>query len=94
MSPDTARKVVAAAALLGTVAVVYTGQSKGTPAKTTYRRVWGLLILVIGGSVLADFAPNIVGPYLLLVLLGFLFLNKSGLGGLVHDASAAQKGAQ
>lgn len=89
MSSETARKVVVAAALVGTVAIVYSGASAGKPAATTYKRVWGLLLLVIGGSVLADFAPQVVGPYLLLALLGFALHNRSGLGSLVGQASQA-----
>lgn len=89
MSPETARKIVVAAALVGGAAVVYQGQHGGESAAKTYRRVWGLLILVAGGGVLADFAPQVVGPYMALVLLGFLLSNKSGLGGLFKSAGTA-----
>lgn len=93
MSSETARKIVVAALLVGTAAIVYTGVRNGDAGKTTYRRVWGLTLLVAGGSVLADFAPGIVGPYLLLVLIGFAVKNKSGLGGLFGEAGqAAQTG--
>lgn len=89
MSPETARKVVVASAVIGAAAIVYQAKSSGTPTTTTYRRVWGLLLLVIGGSVLADFVPGIVGPYMVLVLLGFLLANRGGLGALFRSASTA-----
>lgn len=88
MSSETARKIVVASAFLGIAAVIYEGQKAGTPTATIYRRSWGLLLLVIGGSVLADFAPQVVGPYMLLVLLGFLITNK-GLGNLFTEAGNA-----
>lgn len=90
MSAETARKIVVFSALVGSVAIVYTGARKGTATTVTYKRVWGLLILIIGGSLLADFAPAVVGPYMLLVLLGFLFKQQTGLGKLLGEAEQAQ----
>lgn len=89
MSPETARKIVVAAALVGSAAIVYSGAAAKTPGTTVYRRVWGLLLLTTGGAVLADFAPGIVGPYLGLVLLGFLLHNRVGLGGLLGAGETA-----
>jgi len=80
VSPETARKIVVLSALVGGAAVIWAGQKQGASAATTYRRVWGLLVLTAGGAVLADFAPQIAGPYMLLVLIGFLMSNKVGLG--------------
>lgn len=85
MSSETARRVVVGAALLGVAVAVYQGRSQ--PAKTTYKRVWGLLLLVAGGSVLADLAPAVVGPYMLLVLLGFLITNQKDFGALFSSAA-------
>lgn len=89
MSPETARKIVVAAAFVGGAAVVWQGQKAGDSTAKTYRRIWGLMLLTAGGAVLADFVPQIVGPYMALVLLGFLLSNKSGLGSLFKTAGAA-----
>ena len=92
MSTETARKIVVATALVGSLAIVYSGKTKNEPAKQIYKRVWGLLILATGGAVLADFAPSVVGPYLGLVLLGFLLYNRTGLGSLIQSGSDAVQG--
>lgn len=84
MTPDTARKIVVATALLGSAAIAYQGRSAGFA--TTYKRVWGLLLLTAGGAVLSDFAPAIVGPYMGLVLIVFLLNTKGGIGGLFATA--------
>ena len=93
MTPELARKIVVAAFLIGTVTIVYDGKTTGKPAAKTYKRVWGLLLLIAGGSVLADFAPGIVGPYLLLALLGFTIADKQGIGNLLGTAGTAAQGA-
>ena len=87
MTPATARKIVVAAAVVGTAAIVYQGGSSNF--ETSYRRVWGLLLLTVGGSILADFAPMVVGPYMALVLLWFLLNNKTALSGILKSASSA-----
>jgi hypothetical protein len=89
MTPETARKIVVAMAFVGGAAVVWQGQKAGDSAAKTYRRVWGLMLLTAGGAVLADFVPQIVGPYMALVLLGFLLSNKNGLGSLFKSAGSA-----
>ena len=85
MSVETARKIVVFAALAGTAAIVWQGTQTKQPTKVTYKRVWGLLVLVAGGAVLADLAPGVVGPYIGLVLLVMLTKTK-GLGGLFGAA--------
>lgn len=90
MSPETARKIVVAAAVVGSAAIIYQGGSQDFA--TSYKRVWGLLLLTAGGSVLADFAPQVVGPYMALVLIVFLVGTKNGLGNLFKTA-AAQAGS-
>lgn len=89
MNETTARKIVVAAVVVGSAAIIYQAQKAQTPTSTTYRRVWGLTILATGGAVLADFAPAVVGPYMALVLLGFLVNVRGGLGSLFQNAGAA-----
>jgi hypothetical protein len=91
MSSDTARKIVVATLLVGSAAIAYDARTQGTA--TMYRRIWGLSLLTAGGAIVADAAPAAAGPYMVLVLLGFLLSNKTGLGGLISEASSAvQKG--
>ena len=91
MSPETARKIVVMTLLVGSVAIVWQGQRNNTPTTTTYKQIWGLLILVAGGAVLADLAPAIVGPYLGLVVL-VMVTKKNGIESLFTQATKTTGG--
>ena len=93
-SSEGARKAVMFAVLLGAASVVYAGKVSGEPTKQTYKRVWGLMLLATGGAVLADAAPQIVGPYIVLVALGFIVRGKTGLGSIFQTAGAAAQTGQ
>lgn len=45
-------------------------QAKGEDTGSVYKRLWGVGVLSVMLSVLADFAPTIAGPFALLTLLG------------------------
>lgn len=89
MSAETARKAVVFTLLIGSAVIVWSGVHGNQPTATTYRRVWGLFLLVIGGAMLADFAPRIVGPYLILATLGLVLHDRGQLGSLVKSGSNA-----
>ena len=67
MNAGTANKLVAAFALGGVVIGLWTGNG----AAGKYRKVWGVILLSIGGAALADFAPGLVGPYFGLIILAY-----------------------
>jgi hypothetical protein len=91
MSPETARKIVVMALLVGSAATVWQGQKTNQPTTVTYKRLWGLLILVAGGAVLADLVPAVVGPYIGLVLLVML-TRTNGIGSLFKTATDSTGG--
>jgi hypothetical protein len=91
VSPETARKIVIGGLLVGGAAMVYGGRNQSFA--TNYRKVWGLILLAIGGAALADFAPQIVGPYMIIVILVMLLSNESSLGGLFSTAGKAAGGS-
>ena len=59
-------------------------RKKDSDAATTYRRVWGVTVLGLGGAALAGFAPQIVGPYFLLIIIAYISGNLPGISKGVH----------
>lgn len=89
MTEATAIKVTLSVYVLGLAAIVYSNRSR--PFSVAFKRTWGLSILAAGGCILSDLAPGAVGPYMILVGLGFLYGQKTGLGQLFGAASGATK---
>lgn len=87
MSTRTANALVLAVLLLGGATILVTNRS-GSFA-VTYRRLWGLGMLCAGAGILAELAPQVVGPFLILVGIGYAYINRSKLGGLAQTAAQA-----
>lgn len=83
-------KLTLAAYAIGLAGIVYASRKQAFG--TTYKRVWGLSLLVVGASILADVAPKAVGPYMGLVALVFLVSPSTGLGKLFGAAEQAGSG--
>lgn len=66
-----ARKMVLVSVLLLVVIQVYKDKKSETP-QGTYRRIWAVGVVAIFLSILADFAPQIAGPFAALAVLGSL----------------------
>ena len=49
----------------------------------TYRYTWGAGIITLGLSVVADFAPEVAGPFALLVLVAVYAKNRGVLGSVL-----------
>lgn len=81
MNAATANKLVAFFAIGGIAMSLWV---ENDPAQR-YRKVWGITILSAGGAALADFAPGLVGPYFLLVILAYLVGHSKQLGGIVSQ---------
>lgn len=81
MSESTANKLVLFF-LFGGIAFALI-RKKNTDVQTTYRRIWGTTILSVAGAAMAGFAPSIVGPYFLLVIIAYATGNIKALGGAV-----------
>jgi hypothetical protein len=78
MSSSTANKLVALFAVGGIALALYTG----TDGATRYRKVWGVTVLSLGGAILADFAPGLVGPFFGLVVVAYFLGNFQKLSGV------------
>lgn len=72
MTPDKvqARKMVLVSAFLLAAIAVYRDRQQGTG--DTFRALWGVGVVSMLLSLLADFAPTIAGPFAVLTVLGSL----------------------
>lgn len=72
MSPDKvqARKMVLVSAFLLAGIAVYRDHKAGT--SDTFHALWGVGVVSLLLSILADFAPTIAGPFAALTVLGSL----------------------
>lgn len=91
MSEGTANKLVMFF-LFGGIAFALI-RKKNSDAQTTYRRIWGTTLLSLAGAALAGFAPTIVGPYFLLVIIAYATGNIKALGGGVKGLQNKATGA-
>lgn len=81
MSPDKiqARKMVLVSAFLMAAIAVYKDRKNG--AGDTFHSLWGVGVVSMLLSILADFAPTIAGPFGILIVLGSL----TGSGSKILD---------
>jgi hypothetical protein len=97
MSPDKvqARKMVLVSAFLLAGIAVYRDRSSG--ASDTFHALWGVGVVALLLSILADFAPTIAGPFAALTVLGSLTSGGTSiidkLLGTVSSKPAAPKAA-
>jgi hypothetical protein len=78
MTSSTANKLVALFAIGGVAFELWAGKD----ASSRYRSVWGVTLLSIGGAVLADFAPIIVGPFFAVVIVSAIAGRSAQLSGI------------
>lgn len=52
-----------------------------------YRFAWGAGVVTIGLSVVADLAPEIAGPFALLLLMAVYWKNRGALGGVLAGSN-------
>lgn len=70
MNQVQARKMVLVSAFLLAAITIYRDRKQG--AGDTFKSLWGVGVLSLILSVIADFAPTIAGPFAALVVLGSL----------------------
>lgn len=59
-----------------------------SPAKgSTYKRLWGIGALTLGLSIMADFVPEIAGPFALLMLAAATVKNQGKIGNTIQKAT-------
>lgn len=75
MTTRTASTVVL---LAGALMAFYVLRSK--PEGSRYKALWAVALMTLGLSVLADFAPDLAGPFAVLVMIAAYMRHKGTLG--------------
>lgn len=96
MSPGAANTTVFVAG--GTLVGLALLNSKGPTDSSTYKRIWAAGLLTVGLGVAADFVPQIVGPFAVLVVIAAVLKSPNVigkfLGGTTTSGGAATAAAQ
>lgn len=87
MSSRTASALVLVVLIVGSIAVLGTNRS-GSFA-TSFKRMWGLVVLCAAAGVFADLAPGVTAPFLGLVGIVYAFQRRGALGGFLGGAATA-----
>lgn len=93
MTPDKvqARKMVLVSAFLLAGIAVYRDRSSG--ASGTFHALWGVGVVSLLLSILADFAPTIAGPFAVVTVLGSLTSGGTSIIDKILGTVAIKQGA-
>lgn len=87
MSPAQASRIVLIAGGLEAVFVLARARRGSLKEGDTYKSLWAIGLLTLGLSILADFIPEIAGPFALLVLIAMAVRSRGELGQVLGVAS-------
>lgn len=90
MSPNTAKSVVLLTGALMFAAIGIRRQQIADP----FRFAWAAGVITIGLSLLADIAPEVAGPFAILLLIAVYWRNKGALGSVIPSTSNTATQAQ
>lgn len=91
---QAARTVFLAGAVLAGVTLAETVKHPGRFGKGgTYKRLWAIGVLTLALSVAADWAPQLIVPLSVAVVVGFVLTNPGALSSTVTGTSASAVGA-
>lgn len=71
----------------GVLSVIALLSSKGATDGATYKRLWGSAVAATGLAVAADFVPELVGPFAVLIIIAAAAKNPGWFG----NATGTQK---
>lgn len=90
MSKGTATALVLlTGAILATLTLLHRGS---LDSAKTYKRLWAAGLLTVALGVAADFVPELVGPFAILIIVGAVAYDKGTLGNFIQSASTTQGG--
>ena len=89
-SPQASRVVLISGAGMAIFVLIHAHQ-KGQPFEKTYKSLWAVGAVTLGLSVFADFAPEVAGPFALLVLIAMAVRNSGALGSVIGGAAGTPK---
>jgi uncharacterized membrane protein len=87
---QAARIVVISGAGMATFVLIQ-AKRQGKPTETTFRSLWAIGLLTLGLAVFADFAPQVAGPFALLVLIAMAVRNTGTLGSVIGGGGTPAK---
>lgn len=83
MTSSTASKIVLVSGGIMAIWVLITPNEQ----TATFKRLWGIGALTLALSIMADFVPEIAGPFALLVLVAGGTKNKGKIGKTISNAT-------
>lgn len=89
MSPQSAKTIVLVAGGFMFAAIAIKRDSIPDP----FRFAWAAGVITLGLSLLADLAPEIAGPFAILVLMAVYWKNRGVLGSVLPGGGALPAGA-
>ncbi len=87
-SAQASRVVLISGAGMATFTLVQ-AKRQGRPSEKTFKALWAIGLLTLGLAIFADFAPEVAGPFALLVLIAMAVRNTGVLGSVIGGAAAA-----
>lgn len=88
MSSEQAARVVFVAGMVEAGYVLIRATRGGLREGQTYKSLWAIGLLTLGLAVLADFVPQVAGPFAMLVLVAMIVRNRGEIGGVISKATA------
>jgi len=92
MSSRTASTLVLLTGGILTAYALLDARSGSVTGEQTYKRIYSSFLATVALGVAADFAPAIVGPFCVLVLLAAWARHKGALGGIISGTVASASG--
>lgn len=86
MTPEQASRVVFVSGTIMAVYVLLRGRKNGADP---FRSLWAVGALTLGLAVAADFAPQVAGPFALLVLVAMIARNRGAIGEVIGTAASS-----
>lgn len=77
--------------MFGVLVAVALLQRNSLGESATYKKIWGAGLWSTGLSVFADFAPELVGPMAILVLIAAVARDNGAIGILIGNKPAGKK---
>ncbi len=68
--------------------------AKGNVDSSVYKKIWAAGLLTVALGVAADFVPEVVGPFAVLVIIAAVLRNQGVLGGFIGGGSAVSSSSR
>ncbi len=90
MNPSGAKTIVFISG--GTLVALALIKSKSAADVSTYKAIWAAGLLTTGLSIFADFVPELVGPFAVLIIIAAVVASPGTLGNFIGGAAPTTAG--